>query len=72
MRELTDEEISRLDFVHGAIHQLLCKLAGQNVPWDVGPIGEISDIAEQYVCETLGIMTPAQFAPYIEHTRDDD
>lgn len=67
-RELTAKEIDRLDFVHNNIHELICTLAGEGheVPWDMSVIGEISDIIEDYVCETLHIMTATQFAPYVE------
>lgn len=48
---LSDTEIERLDYVHNAVHQLLCDLAGVEVPWDISVIGDISDIAEECIAE---------------------
>ena len=66
MRELSDIELKRLDDVHNTIHRMLCDLACTEIPWDISVIGEISDIAEQHICDALGIMTAAEFAPFVE------
>lgn len=62
-----EEEIERLDYVHSKIAQLLCDLAGQDVPWDINVIGEISDLAEKYICSELQIMPPEKFSPFVIH-----
>lgn len=64
--ELTQREMERLDYVHNAIHALICDLAGQEVEWDAEIIGEISDTVEDFVCDRLHIMSDHEFAPYIE------
>jgi hypothetical protein len=66
MNDLTDKEVDRLDFVHNAIHDLLCTLAGRDIEWDISVISEISDLSEEYICEKLGLMTDREFAPYVE------
>ena len=63
--ELTRQEMERLDFVHNTIHQMICDLAGQEIEWDAGTIGEISDLVEELVCGRLGLMTDLEFAPYL-------
>lgn len=65
-KELTDDEIQRLDYVHNSIHHLLCNLAGQEIEWDISVIEEISDLAEEHICGKLKLMTPKEYAPYIE------
>ena len=64
--ELTQREMERLDYVHNAIHLLICDLAGQEVEWDAEIIGEISDTIEEHLCNTLRIMKDHEFAPYLE------
>jgi hypothetical protein len=65
-KELTRAELDRLDFVHNTIHQMLCDLAGREIEWDMEPIGEISDIAEELICNQLKLMTEQEFAPFLE------
>ena len=66
MNDLTDKEVDRLDFVHNTVHSLLCALAGRDIEWDISVIAEISDLAEEHICEKLGLMTDREFAPYVE------
>ena len=67
--ELTTEQEERLNYIHNTIHEMLCNLAGKkDLEWDIEPIGEISDIAEEHICGKLGIMTEMEFAPYIDAT----
>jgi len=66
MKDLTDKETDRLDFVHNAIHSLLCTLAGREIEWDISTIAEISDLAEEHICDKLGLMSAREFAPYVE------
>jgi hypothetical protein len=68
--ELTQRETERLDYVHNAIHTLICDLAGQEVEWDAEVIGDISDVVEEFVCDRLHIMPDHEFAPYIEALTD--
>jgi len=66
MKDLTDKETDRLDFVHNEIHSLLCTLAGREIEWDISTIAEISDLAEEHICDKLGLMSAREFAPYVE------
>ena len=65
MDDLTDKEVDRLDFVHSTIHQMLCTLAGQDIEEDIGVIAEISDLAEEHICDKLGLMSDREFAPHV-------
>ena len=71
MSDLTDKEVDRLDFVHNAIHDLLCALAGREIEWDISVIAEISDLAEEHICDKLGLMSDREFAPYVEDPTED-
>jgi hypothetical protein len=53
-----------------AIHNLLCALAGRDIEWDISVIAEISDLAEEHICDKLGLMTDLEFAPYVEDSKD--
>jgi hypothetical protein len=66
MKDLTNKEIDRLDFVHNTIHSMLCALAGREIEWDISVIAEISDLAEEHICDKLGLMSDREFAPYVE------
>ena len=63
---LTRRQMERLDFLHNAIHLMLCDVAGRELEWDMEVIGEISDIAEEHICGKLKLMKPIEFAPYLE------
>lgn len=64
--ELTDAEIQRLDDNHNCIHQMLCSLAATEVPWDMEFIAAIEDIAEEFICDRLELMTAMEFSPYVD------
>ncbi|GAH68344.1 unnamed protein product [marine sediment metagenome] len=66
MPELTERQTEQLDEVDNACHDLLCKLAGKNVDWDMEHIGEIAEVVEDIICNKLGLMTEMEFRPYIE------
>lgn len=70
MNDLTSKEVDRLDFVHSTVHQMLCALAGQDIEEEIGVIAEISDLAEEHICNKLGLMTDREFAPYVEDSTD--
>jgi len=70
MSDLTDKETDRLDFVHNTIHSTLCTLAGREIEWDISVIAEISDLAEEHICDKLGLMSDREFAPYVEDPPD--
>jgi hypothetical protein len=66
MNDITDKQTDRLDFLHSTVHRMLCALAGQEIEEDISVIAEICDLAEEHICNKLGLMTDMEFAPYVE------
>ena len=71
MRDLTTKETERLDFVHNSVHGMLCEVAGQDIEEDIAVVSEISDLAEEYICNKLQLMTDYEFAPYVSDPPQD-
>jgi hypothetical protein len=65
--ELTDQQISRQDFVDNAIHDLINELipSDNEMEWDIEVIGEVRDVI-QAMLVGRGICTEQEFYPYIE------
>jgi hypothetical protein len=65
--ELTDQQISRQDFVDNAIHDLINELipSDKEMEWDIEVIGEVRDVI-QAMLVGRGICTEQEFYPYIE------
>ena len=61
--KLTDEQISRQDFVDGQIFKMIENVLGSNIDWDINPITEIRDIVMKYYVPDEEEM---EFYPYIE------
>lgn len=66
-QELTDVQITRLDFVHNAIFNLMQDLVpdGKELDWDMEIIGEVADVIQDYLVKK-GICTEMGFAPFVE------
>ena len=66
-QELTDEQITRLDFVHNAIFNLMQDLVpdGKELEWDISIISEVADDICDYLVKK-GICTEMGFAPFVE------
>lgn len=64
--ELTDQQISRQDFVDNAIHDLINELipSVKEMEWDIEVIGEVRDVI-QAMLVGRGICTEQEFYPYI-------
>ena len=65
--ELTDQQISRQDFVDNAIHDLINELipSDKEMEWDIEVIGEVRDVI-QAMLVGRGICTEQEFYTYIE------
>ena len=66
-QELTDKQITRLDFVHNAIFNLMQDLVpyGNELDWDMEIIGEVADVIQDYLVKK-GICTEMEFVPFVE------
>jgi len=66
-QELTDVQITRLDFVHNAIFNLMQDLVpdGKELDWDMEIIGEVADVIQDYLVKK-GICNEMEFAPFVE------
>jgi hypothetical protein len=65
--ELTEQQISRQDFVDNAIYDLINELipSDKEMEWDIEVIGEVRDVI-QAMLVGRGICTEQKFYPYIE------
>jgi len=67
-QDLTDEQVDRIDFVHGTIHAMLETLAGVELEHDdvFELVANIADDASDLICTELQKMTEMEFYPYVE------
>jgi len=68
MKELTEEQIGKQDFVDNAIYNLIQKLnpVDKEIAWDIEMIGEIRDVVREWMVERLKITDEQNFYPYLE------
>ena len=68
MKELTDKQIERQDFVDNAIFSLIQELNSidKEIRWDIEMIGEVRDIVREWMVERLKITDEQNFYPYLE------
>ena len=57
MKELTDKQIERQDFVDNAIFNLIQSLntTDKAINWDIEMIGEVRDVTREWMVERLKI-----------------
>jgi hypothetical protein len=69
MKELTNKQIQRQDFVDNAIFDLIQSLntTDKAINWDIEMIGEIRDVIAEWMIERLNITDEQNFYPYLEH-----
>jgi hypothetical protein len=69
MKELTQEEIKRQDYVDNAIYQLIREInpADKKIEWDIEMIGDVRDVIAEWMIERLKITDEQNFYPYSEH-----
>ncbi len=67
MRELTDEQLERQDFVNGEIFELVRRIdpSGQFNEWNVELIGDIRDVINHWLVEHFKICDDMAFYPYV-------
>lgn len=68
MKELTEEQIKRQDSVDNAIYQLIREInpADKEIAWDIEMIGEIRDVAREWMVERLKITDEQGFYAWLE------
>ncbi len=65
MKELTDKQIERQDFVDNAIFNLIQSLntTDKAINWDIEMIGEVRDVTRKWMIERLKITDEQSFYP---------
>lgn len=68
MKELTDEQIKRQDFVDNTIYHLIQEVNPTNktVAWDIEMIGDVRDVIEKWLVERINITNEQTFYPYLQ------
>ena len=68
MKELTEEQIKRQDYVDNAIYQLVREInpVDKEIAWDIEMIGEVRDVVREWMVERLKITDEQNFYPYLE------
>lgn len=56
--ELTNKDLSQQDFVDNTIHEMLCKLTGKELDWNIAVIHAIFDVVRKEVWKVYGIRIP--------------
>lgn len=65
--ELTDQQITRQDFVDNAIYDLISELipSDKELDWNIDVIGKVRDVIQAQLVD-CGLCTEQEFYPYIE------
>ncbi len=68
MKELTKHQIAQQDLIDNTIYHFIQSLnpSDKEIPWDIEMIGEIRDIAREWIVEKLRITDEQNFYPFIE------
>jgi len=68
MKELTDKQIDRQDFVDSAIFQLVQTVnpTDRSIEWNIEMIGEIRDVIREWIVEKMKMTDEQNFYPYLE------
>jgi hypothetical protein len=53
--EFTPAQLNRQDVVDTTIHEMLCALAGAELPWDICAIAQIRELAYTVIAQSTGI-----------------
>jgi hypothetical protein len=66
--ELTQQQITRQDFVANAIFSLIQSInpGNKEIEWDIEIIGEIRDVLKEWLVDKLNLTTEQEFYPYLE------
>ena len=68
MKELTDKQIHRQDFVDNAIFQLVQTVnpTDRSIGWNIEMIGEIRDVIREWIVERMKMTDEQNFYPYLD------
>jgi len=68
MKELTDKQIDRQDFVDNAIFQLVQAVNpnDRSIGWNIEMIGEIRDVIREWIVERMKMTDEQNFYPYLD------
>lgn len=68
MRELTNKEIERQDFVDNEIYRLINDLnpSEKDLEWNIEMIGVVRDRISDWLVDKLNICKENEFYPFIE------
>jgi hypothetical protein len=68
MKELTDKQIHRQDFVDSAIFQLVQTVnpTDRSIEWNIEMIGEIRDVIREWLVEKMKITDEQNFYAYLD------
>jgi hypothetical protein len=68
MKELTDKQIDRQDFVDNAIFQLVQTVnpTDRSIGWNIEMIGEIRDVIREWIVERMKMTDEQNFYPYLD------
>ena len=63
MKELTEEQIKRQDYVDNAIYQLVREInpVDKEIAWDIEMIGDVRDVIEDWLVERLKLTDEQVF-----------
>lgn len=68
MKELTDEEIARQDYVDNEIQRLIEALSPtkESIDWNIEMIGDVRDAIQDWIVDKLKLSSEQNFYPFIE------
>ena len=68
MKELTDKQIHRQDFVDNAIFQLIQTVnpTDRSIGWNIEMIGEIRDVIREWIVERMKMTDEQNFYSYLD------
>ncbi len=68
MKELSEEQIERQDYVDNAVYELIKKInpTDKHIEWDIELIGEVRDSIIECLVQKLGITDEQNFYPFLE------
>jgi len=68
MKELTDNQIEKQDYVDNAIYQLIQSANPTNtaIEWDIEMIGSVRDVIVKFMAEKRIVADERQFYPFLD------
>lgn len=66
MKELSDKQIARQDFVDNAIYHLIQEVnpTGKAITWDIEMFGDVRDVIREWFVEKMNLADEQKFYPY--------